>query len=57
MTQSSIEILDAIQKRIAQLDTSLCVLNDLNGPFMSRAIIEAVREELQTLNIWITKED
>ena len=47
------EIRKAIQDRIKQLDKGLKVLNTANGPYLSRAIYEAVREELDTLFEWI----
>jgi hypothetical protein len=47
------EIQKAIQARVKQLDEGLDVLNTKNGPYLSRAIMEAVREELETLLGWI----
>jgi hypothetical protein len=47
------EICSAIKLRITQLEKGLDCLNQANGPFMTRVIYEAVREELQTLYEWV----
>jgi hypothetical protein len=44
---------DALRARIAQLDKGLSCLNKANGPYLSRAIMEAVREELDTFLKWM----
>jgi hypothetical protein len=56
--RSEEEIRAAILQRIKQIEESLEVLNHANGPYLSRAIMDAVQEELQTLYEWmIHKED
>jgi len=56
--RSEEEIRAAILQRITQIEESLEVLNHANGPYLSRAIMDAVQEELQTLYEWmIHKED
>jgi hypothetical protein len=47
------DIVPAIKARIKQLQGGIKVLNRANGPYVSRAIMEAVEEELQTLLKWI----
>jgi hypothetical protein len=51
--RSEEEIRNALQARIKQLDQGLKILNTSNGPFLSRAIYEAVREELDTFHKWV----
>ena len=50
------EIRDALRARIKQLDKGLKILNTHNAPFLSRAIYEAVREELDTFHKWVLNE-
>jgi hypothetical protein len=47
------EVVSALDARIRQLDQALEVLNEANGPFQSRAIMDAVKEELETLMKWV----
>ena len=54
--RSEEEIRAAIEQRIKQLDDGLKILNQENGPFLSRAIMDAVREELDTLLKWSCKD-
>jgi len=54
--RSEEEIRKAIRARIKQLDQGLKALNSANGPFLSRAIMDAVREELETLLGWIVND-
>lgn len=50
--RSEEEIQKALEARIKQLDQGLEVLNTANGPYLSRAIYEAVRDELDTFYKW-----
>lgn len=51
------EINDALKARIKQLDDSIAVLNEKNGPYWSRAIMDTVREELNTFLEWMNNND